>query len=238
MTTPLRERLGLGEHELVSIVGAGGKSTILRTLGEELAEANARVVLTTTTMLAESQVREPICWSDLSSEIEARLSPGVPLFVVGGRVPEKVLGPSPITVDRIFGETSVDFVLVEADGARHMLIKAPAEHEPVIPAASTTVIVTASIDAIGARISDVAHRPELVAALAGLSINDPVSTGAAARVLLHPTGGLKGIPRTARVVMAIAKVTPETGASADELAAILAEHARVDRVVPVLSTEY
>ena len=35
MTAPLREQLGISEHELISIVGAGGKSTVLFALGRE-----------------------------------------------------------------------------------------------------------------------------------------------------------------------------------------------------------
>ncbi|MFV9671598.1 MAG: selenium cofactor biosynthesis protein YqeC [Acidimicrobiia bacterium] len=238
MTAPLRERLNLGRRELVSIVGAGGKTTILRTLGEELAATGSRVVLTTTTMLAEDQIAEPACWSDLPPEVEARLSPGVPLFVVAGRVPGKVTGPSTTAVDRIFLETTVDYVIVEADGARKMMFKAPAEHEPVIPEASTTVIVTMGFDAIGRSIADVAHRPDRVAALAGLTVDDLLTVDAAAQVLLHPTGGLKNIPALARVVMALTKVAPDTEHSAKQLATILAAHSRVERVVAVLSTEY
>lgn len=231
MTAPLREQFDLGRRELVSIVGAGGKTTILRTLGEELATARAQVVLTTTTMLAEDQVHEPACWSDLPSEVEARFSPGVPLFVVAGRVPGKVTGPSKTVVDRIFLETTVDYIIVEADGARKMMIKAPAEHEPAIPEASTTVIVTMGFDAIGRSIIDVAHRPERVAELAGLTVDDPLTTDTAAQVLLHPTGGLKSIPSGANVVMALTKVTAGTRGAAQELATILETHPRVNSAV-------
>ncbi|MEN8235813.1 MAG: selenium cofactor biosynthesis protein YqeC [Actinomycetota bacterium] len=237
MMGSLAERMGLGPHELVAIVGAGGKSTILHALGEELAGEGARVVLTTTTMLAESQVTEPACWSDVPSEIEARLFPGVPLFVAAGRVPEKVTGPSTTAVDRIFVETSADYVIVEADGARHMSIKAPAEHEPVVPEAATTVIVTVGIDAIGRCISAVAHRPERVAALAGLAVDDVLTVEGAATVLVHPEGGLKSIPDSARVVMAITKVAPETRETAQRLSTVLGSHSSVSLTITLPRAE-
>ena len=231
MPVSLADRIGIGDHELVSIVGAGGKSTILFQLGRDLAEAGARVVLTTTTMLAEDQVTEPVCWSGLPSEVDALVSPGVPLFVVSGRVPGKMTGPSTTAVDRIFSETSVDFLLTEADGARHMLIKAPAEHEPVIPEASTIVIVVASIDAIGRPISEVAFRPDLVAGIAGVGVDDSLTIGHAAAVLLHPNGGLKSISDSARVVMALTKATRARDHISRQLAAILECHPSVDRVI-------
>ena len=53
----------------------------------------------------------------------------------------------------------------EADGAAGRFLKAPADHEPVIPAGTTVVVVVAGLKAVGGRIADVAHRPERVASL-------------------------------------------------------------------------
>jgi len=235
MPITLADRIGIEERELISIIGAGGKSTVLFTLGRELADPSHRVILTTTTMMAADQITEPTCWADDPIEVERALEPGVPLFVVTGEVPGKATGPTPAAVDRLFLETSADFVIVEADGARSMSIKAPADHEPVIPRLSTTVIVVAAIDAIGRPISKVAHRPNLVANLAGVQVDDPLTIESAARVLTHNNGGLKSIPGSARIVMAITKVTRETEASANELANILETHPRVNRAVTVPS---
>jgi len=236
MPTSLADQIGIGERELISIVGAGGKSTILFTLGRELAPPSHRIILTTTTMMAADQVTEPTSWTDDSIEVERMLDPGIPLLVVTGEVPGKATGPTPDAVDRLFLDTAVDFVIVEADGARSMSIKAPADHEPVIPRLSTTVIVVAAIDAIGRSISEVAHRPDLVADIIGVHIDDPLTIDGAATVLLSERGGLKNITDTARVVIALTKVTPDTEASADELAAMLAEHRRIDRVVMPMKT--
>ncbi len=231
MSVSLADRIGIAERELISIVGAGGKSTILFALGRDLSAPSLRIILTTTTMMAADQITEPTCWSDDPIEVEKVLEPGVPLFVVTAEVPGKATGPTPDAVSRLFLDTNADFVIVEADGARSMSIKAPADHEPVIPRLSTMVIVVSAIDAIGRPISEVAHRPDLVANLAGVHVDDPLTITDAARVLLHGDGGLKDIPGPTRVVMAITKVTPATEAAADELATILAEHPRIDRVV-------
>ncbi len=231
----LADRIGIGRRELVSIVGAGGKSTILFTLGRDLAAPSGRVILSTTTKMAEDQITEPTCWSDDPANVEEALESGRPLFVATGRVPGKITGPTPDDVDRLFVETTADHILVEADGARSMSIKAPADHEPTIPSTSTTVIVVTGIDAIGRPISEVAHRPELVAAIAGIAVSDVLTIENAAEVLLHPNGGMKSIPPTARVVMALTKATPATENAAKDLAMILAGHPRVDRVVKLSS---
>ncbi len=235
MALSLADRIGIGDHELVSIVGAGGKSTILFSLGRDLAIPSGRVILTTTTKMAADQISEPTCWSDDPTEVDRVLEPGRPLFVVIGEVPGKATGPTAEATDRLFLETAADHLIVEADGARSMSIKAPADHEPVIPDFSTTVVVVTGIDAVGYPISEVAFRPDLVAKIAGVGEHDPLTIANAASVLLAPNGGLKNIPKKSRVVMAITKVTPQTEQLAEELATILAGHPRVDRVVTLAS---
>jgi probable selenium-dependent hydroxylase accessory protein YqeC len=168
--------------------------------------------------------------------VEQHLEAGSPLFVAVGTVPEKVTGPSPAGVDHLFFETTAGHVIVEADGARSMSIKAPAEHEPAIPATSTLVIVVAAIDSVGRPIREVAHRPERVAALSGIAEDDVVTVPGLASVILHPEGGLKGIPKAARVAVVITRTTPETARSAAKLGDLLVAHPRVDRVVALPPT--
>jgi len=231
MSGSLRTHLDLGERELVAIVGAGGKSTVLFTLGSELAAGGRKVILTTTTKMAQDQVTEPACWSVDPGDVDRALNPGEPLFVAVGTVPGKVTGPSAEEVDRLYAETVADFVMVEADGARSMSIKAPADHEPVIPSRSTLVVVVVGIDAIGRPVSEVAHRPERIEAITGQSADAIVSVADVAAILLHPEGGLKQIPASARVAIAITKVTPETEQAATDLQALFAAHPRIERVV-------
>ena len=106
MTPMLRDQLGICEHELISIVGAGGKSAVLFTLGRELAIDGGRVILTTTTKMARDQVTEPVCWSADPMAAGRQLLAGSPLFVALGTIPGKVTGPTPEDVDRLFLETS------------------------------------------------------------------------------------------------------------------------------------
>lgn len=231
MSNSLRSQLDLGERELVAIVGAGGKSTVLFTLGRELAADSRKVILTTTTKMAQDQVTDPACWSVDPGDVDRALEPGEPLFVAVGTVPGKITGPSAEEVNRLFDETTADVVVVEADGARSMSIKAPADHEPVIPSRSTLVVVVVGIDAVGCPLSDVAHRPDRIEAITGQSADAIVTVADVAAILLHPEGGLKGIPDTARVAIAITKVTPKTRQAAAGLRAILAANPRLDHVV-------
>ena len=233
MTDALPERLGLGDRELISIVGAGGKTTLLGLLGSDLASAGARVVLTTTTRMAADQISEPICWSEDPSRVDEQLRAGFALFVLGGTIPGKVTGLQPESVDDLYAETSADFVIVEADGAGPWLIKAPAAHEPVVPATSTTAVVMIGAGALGRPLGEVAHRMEVASELTGLGPTDPVTPECAADILTHRNGGLKGIPVSARIVMALSNGTPDNAAVVAELTEILEQHPRVDRCITI-----
>ncbi|MCL1587589.1 MAG: selenium cofactor biosynthesis protein YqeC, partial [Actinomycetia bacterium] len=149
MIASLVDRLGIGHTELISIVGAGGKTTLLHGLGRDLASVGYRVVLTTTTRMAADQVTEPVCWSTIPDDVTAAHVHGTPLFVMSRLTPDKAVGPDPASVDRLFERSAADHVIVEADGARTMSIKSPADHEPMIPSRSTLVIVVVGADALG-----------------------------------------------------------------------------------------
>jgi molybdenum cofactor cytidylyltransferase len=223
--------LGVGDRELVAFTGAGGKSTLLLGLGNELASQGHRVVLTTTTKLGPDQLSGTVCWSPGPDEVDRALGSTGPVFVVGSDLGHKVEGVAPDAVDQLFAETSADFVLVEADGARRRPLKAPAAHEPVVPSEATLVVVVAGINAVGQTLGVAVHRPLQGMALTGLGEGDRLRPQDIAAVVGHPNGGLKGIPRQARVVVALTRVDNEATAAAIEDR--LDENPRIERVVAI-----
>jgi molybdenum cofactor cytidylyltransferase len=98
-------------------------------------------------------------------------------------------------------------VIIEADGSRMRPFKAPAEHEPVVPAETSLVVPVAGVDVLGRSLSEeYVHRAALAAALSGATFGDSVSPDIVAKVLAHTSGGLKNAPPTARVIALINKV--------------------------------
>jgi molybdenum cofactor cytidylyltransferase len=229
----LANLLGVGERELVAFTGAGGKSTLLLALGNELASQGQRVVLTTTTKLGPDQLSGTVCWSPEPAEVERALAGPGPVFVVGSDQGHKVEGVSPEAVNALYAETSADYVLVEADGARRRPLKAPAAHEPVVPTEATLVVVLAGINAVGQTLGDAVHRPPQGTALTGLGESDLLRPQDIATVLGHSDGGLKGIPERARVVVALTRVDAETADAAAEIEDRLAGNTRFERVVVI-----
>lgn len=230
----------LGPKEVIALVGAGGKTTLMFRLADELAAAGRRVVTTMTTKLFAAQMtRAPLA---LTGQDEAALLAQLPealsrcghVLVADGTVVEqdKVQGVSPEFVDRLAGHEAVDAVIVEADGSRRRPFKAPAAHEPAIPAAATLVVPVVGLDGVGRPLTaEHVHRPELVAELAGVPPGAAVTPELIATILAHPLGGAKAAPAGARLVPFLNKAEDEASlAAARRIARLLLAHPRINSV--------
>ena len=197
--------LGLGPTEVSALVGAGGKTTLMRTLGNELSRAGFGVVLTTTTHLGVDQFGDgPGVLTDPTPRaVVAALTEVSPVVVVGGREGDRVGGPRSRLLGTLAAEPAVDHLVVEADGARGRWIKAPAPHEPAIPPEATVVVAVANLRAVGSPVGAAAHRPELVAALAGRGHGDLLTPADLAVVLTDGNGGRRGVPVGARFAVCV-----------------------------------
>ena len=136
----------------------------------------------------------------------------------------RVQGPGALTLenlDALAGRLSCP-LLVEADGSRRLPLKAPAPHEPVIPAWARQVVAAAGLSALGKALDGgVVHRFERYAALAEQAVGSPITIETIARVLLHPDGGLKGIPPMARKAALLTQVGQQGWEDAVALARLL-----------------
>jgi molybdenum cofactor cytidylyltransferase len=119
----------------------------------------------------------------------------------------KIGGTDPAFIKRLASMKTADYIIVEADGARQLPLKAPAEHEPVIPAATTLLIPLVGSDALGKSLNEeTAFRPKLIAKLSETRLGAPVTTAMMATLIMHPQGLSKGAPRGARIIPFINKV--------------------------------
>ncbi len=230
----LREARGMvGSSGLVALVGGGGKSSLMFALAESLP---GRVVMTTTTRIFASQMAlaEAVCRLDAENwqdQFDASASADSSLLVVGQVEGERALGVPPELPATWLARPGVDWVVVEADGSRMLPVKAPAAHEPVLPAETDLLVAVAGIDALAGPIREVAHRPELVSAMVGLGGSELLTPEALAGVLVSPEGGLKNLPQRARAVLLLNKVeTPSQRAAARRVARAALEEPRLERV--------
>jgi molybdenum cofactor cytidylyltransferase len=200
------EALGLASRgELVAIVGGGGKSSLMFALAERLP---GRGVMTTTTRIFSEQMSSAAEACTLAdADWRARLDAFESGLLVVGRVEGgRAVGVPPELPAEMLAHPRVDWVVVEADGSRMLPVKAPAAHEPVIPVGTTLLVPVVGIDALFKPIIEIAHRPERVSAIAGLSVEDTLTPAALARLITSPEGGLKGAASAGRTVALINKV--------------------------------
>lgn len=203
-----------GPHELVALVGGGGKTTLLFALGDQL---GGSVVLTTTTKMGRDRTGgHPVLFSPGDEELVASLQRSRVVVAWGADGGHKAVGVDPTVCDRWFG--LADHVIVEADGSRRRPFKAPRPFEPVIPSRTTMVVACVGADAIGRVIADRCQRPLRVAAAAGCSPYERLTPPRLAAVLESPRGSRKAVPPDARFVVAVNRVGPRERDAVQELA--------------------
>ena len=199
--------------DVVALVGGGGKSSAMFRLARELTETGGGAIMTTTTKIFGAQITlSPAHVSAAEAprdRIAAALSTHGQVLVIGAT--DATSGKAEGVSLELFGTLRAWFpevaIVNEADGSRMRPFKAPAAHEPVIPAETTLVVPLVGADVFGKMLDEThVHRPELIAALSGAALGAPITPETVARVLAHPDGGRKGVPPSARVVAVINKV--------------------------------
>jgi probable selenium-dependent hydroxylase accessory protein YqeC len=209
----LTDALGARPDEVVAFVGGGGKSTAMFRLAREAVQRGGRAITTTTTKIFAAQIGLAPAHVEAAeatrSRVEAALGQHGTVLVIGATDPST--GKADGVSLELFHDLRAWFpdacLVNEADGSRMRPFKAPAAHEPVIPPETTLVVPVVGADIFGKPLdADHVHRPELVSALSGTPLGEPITPDTVARVLIHPEGGLKGVPAGARVAVIINKV--------------------------------
>lgn len=223
----------------MALVGAGGKTTTLQRLVAEIRAAGRTVLTTSTVHLFELKGSAPHAF--VIEPDPARLRAALPgllaewghVRVAGERVrADKIRGLEPAAVAALRGTPGLDYLLVEADGARHRSLKAPAAHEPVLPPGVDRVLLVVGLDILDQPLSAATvHRPDEVAAISGLAEGDPITVEAVTAVLTSPAGGLKDISPDTAVWVIATKFTPALSSPAGELAAGLLLSDRITGVI-------
>ncbi len=239
----LCDALGLGPREVVALVGAGGKTSALFRLADELSLDGAGVVVTTTTKIyaprptpALAQIVQPNAAALLQAVQRALSERRIPVVARGMTEDAKLVGVLPEWVADLAHVPGVRYLLVEADGAAGRPLTAPRSHEPVIPAAASLVLPIVGADVLGRPLSAATvHNPREMTALTGLEEGEPVDAASVARVLLSRDGNCRGAPVDARVVPLVNKAdTPQRLAAAREIAAALLEGGASSVIVATL----
>ena len=193
------------EPGITAVIGSGGKSTLLKTLGLELMRAGSRVVLCTTTHMFPVA---GVPWDGSSRRLDAApWKPGA--LHAPGCTCEACVGLARGAIcqagvlDPETGKLSApaeplnelaqrfDYVLAEADGSKRLPLKAHAAWEPVIPTGTANVVWVVGASGFGRPVDEVVHRPELFCERCGCKPTDIATPERVAQVLDAELGALE-----------------------------------------------
>ena len=156
-TEKLSTALGFGTHEMVSITGGGGKTSLAFLLADELAVVGQSALVTTTTHMGYPHGFDGAVVVDqhIESVVGALRAPGVSkAFAVAHSEPNgKMKGFSSQEVDTLFGMLPDFTFLNESDGAAMKPYKFYRDYEPVIPSSTTILIQVIGCEVYGSTMS-------------------------------------------------------------------------------------
>lgn len=175
-------------REIVSLVGAGGKTTLLYTLARELAEAGfAPAVATTTKIYAPTPEKDlsVLTEGDLSA-VAAALQKGKILVVGTPWAGGKFSCPTEETM--LFLHEHADFLLLEADGSNRLPVKMPRDGEPVLWQGGGRVVALCGLSCIGQPLERVCHRASLAVKVLGCEQTERLTQAHVAKLLYAAYG--------------------------------------------------
>ena len=236
----LIDALGLTSARLISLCGAGGKTSLMFALAREFAATGERVLVTTTTKIATAEANGP--WPRVSAGFAAdvlRLADAAASTVIAYHHElagaSRLVGFDPSVIDELAEDGSFSRILVEADGCARRPLKAPAGHEPVVPAATDALIAVVGLNGLGRPLNeDNLFRPEIWRLLTDDTAGEPITAGAVAQAFRHPDGLAKGCPPQAAKNLFLNRAdNPDRIAAAQQILGHLASASdgRPDRAV-------
>lgn len=186
----LKDILDISKGDIVSFVGGGGKTTIIKELADELTPLYS-VAITTTTHIY------PI--SGVTTVFEGDKVPDENPIVFARDIDSngKLVGILPEDVMRI----KRDVILIEADGSKGRSLKTPAEWEPMVPNVTTITCVVIGLDILGKSLNgEYVHRADRVCKLTGYKLNSEIDANLIS-TLLTDRGLLKGVRGKAFIIL-------------------------------------
>ena len=192
--------------QVISIVGGGGKTSLMFLLAHAFQAKGLNVISTTTTRILNPtprQTGEIVLFNDdnfyekLNNCLKLHNHVTVARRLLPGG--DKLEGIPCSKVVQMLKQSTAERILVEADGARQLPFKAPGDNEPVVPEETDVFISVVGLDIIGKSLDDAnVFRAGLVSSRTGLQMGAEITPLTVAQLAVHPKGLLKACPKRAR----------------------------------------
>lgn len=199
------KKIGI-KNDIITIVGGGGKTSIMFKIAKELKELNKRVLVTTTTKIyypAKEQCDQYFDFDDFDLD---KISGNIIVVCQEVLRQDKVLGLDEQKIKHLLDLNVFDAFVIEGDGSRGISIKAPKDFEPVIPKFSNIVIGVIGADALYKEINDYnVFRADKFCEVTGFKIGDLIDEKVVSKLINSSNGLFKEAPLGARKIAVINK---------------------------------
>lgn len=218
------------EKSVVSIVGGGGKTSLMFAIADEMASLRKKVIVTTSTHIAS-----PIGYITVET-----LAQGIKqlekekIIVVGEHVTKRKLQCAPdFSVKEAL--KYADIILIEADGAKMLPFKVPIDKEPVIFKETTLTLGVLGIDAYEKPIKEKGFRIQQLCEVLGVNEKHLINACDYAQVFADKNGQQKNIPQGCHFTAILNKADNEQDIKKCKLIADkLRDSANVHRIIDQL----
>ncbi|HDK7138197.1 TPA: putative selenium-dependent hydroxylase accessory protein YqeC [Clostridium botulinum] len=185
--------LNLKKRSIISIVGAGGKTSLMLNLSEELRPYNKVLSTTTTKIYTPNKTSyDFMCIGEKNCYIYDHLKKNG-LYVYGKFInnDNKLIGFSKNFLDEKF--KYFDYSILEADGSKKKPIKGWRDDEPVICKNTNKTIGVLDITCINKIINDFnVHRVSYFLKITNGKLGEKISIPMISSLVTHPLGLFKG----------------------------------------------
>ena len=214
-------RQPLPAPRIITLIGGGGKTSLMFLWARCLREQGFAVVTTTTTKMCNETPPgfriTPAATLAAAQAILQKSTDAIPLLISEYLASENKLAGIPADwVDSLGRDFPATFFLVEGDGSAGRSLKAHLPHEPVVPAATMLLAPVIGLDVLGKPLeARYVHRPKLFAERVGMNLGEPINPDAILKILFGSKGYLAKAPKTAAIIPFLNKLdtlpNPEVG---------------------------
>jgi probable selenium-dependent hydroxylase accessory protein YqeC len=183
--------IDLSKCEIISFVGAGGKTTTIEKLSKELSIHGKKVLVTTSTAMFNPNmaIYDQVFIGSFPKDYIPKAQSVT--FYADTTIGLKVKCLDLKMLEEIIALNIFDYVLIESDGSREKPIKAPNDTEPVISKYTTKTVGVIGLDSLNQPIKKICHRPEIFCKLTDKSIDDFVDIDSIVRLVKSSQGLFK-----------------------------------------------
>jgi probable selenium-dependent hydroxylase accessory protein YqeC len=205
----LSDGLNIKKKDFISIVGAGGKTSVMFQLAKECKDKNLKVFVTTTTKIyypTEDFIDNIFLLNKERIDI-TKIKNGT-ITIIGEYISteNKLIGVDKSFIDEIYRRNIFDLIIVESDGAKRKTIKAPNYNEPLIPSLTTKVIGIIGVDAIGMLLNNKnVHRVDEFSSVTGTKIGEIISNNSIKKLVVSKDGLFKNSPKNTEKILILNK---------------------------------